>query len=101
MVLSRKTYIKMIQNLFWAFIYNIIGIPIAAGVLTIFNVPMLPPALASLFMALSSVSVVTSALLLYRTNLDEIIEKSFTELNVDQKIDLVIEEYIEKLLNIK
>ncbi|MCP4761978.1 MAG: copper-translocating P-type ATPase, partial [archaeon] len=66
MVLSKKTYTKMIQNLFWAFIYNIIGIPIAAGLFYGIIGTFLPPALASLFMAFSSVSVVTSALLLYR-----------------------------------
>ena len=70
--LSKKTYKKMITNLLWAFIYNIIGIPIAAGVL--YGVFLLitgtgfflPPYLAAVFMATSSVSVVLNALLLKR-----------------------------------
>ena len=70
--LSKKTYKKMITNLFWAFIYNVIGIPIAAGVLygvfrLIFGIGFfLPPYLAAVFMATSSVSVVLNALLLKR-----------------------------------
>lgn len=64
--LSKKTYRKMITNLFWAFIYNIIGIPIAAGVLYGITGLFLPPYLAAVFMATSSVSVVTNALLLKR-----------------------------------
>ncbi|MHA2394222.1 MAG: heavy metal translocating P-type ATPase [Promethearchaeota archaeon] len=64
--LSRKTYRKMITNLFWAFIYNIIGIPIAAGVLYGLTGLFLPPYLAAVFMATSSVSVVTNALFLKR-----------------------------------
>ncbi len=64
--LSKKTYKKMITNLFWAFIYNIIGIPIAAGVLYGLTGLFLPPYLAAVFMASSSVSVVTNALFLKR-----------------------------------
>ena len=64
--LSKKTYKKMITNLFWAFIYNLIGIPIAAGVLYGLTGFFLPPYLAAVFMAASSVSVVTNALFLKR-----------------------------------
>ena len=64
--LSQKTYRKMITNLFWAFIYNIIGIPLAAGLLYTFTGYFLPPFLAAIFMASSSVSVVTNALFLKR-----------------------------------
>jgi len=64
--LSKKTYRKMITNLFWAFIYNLIGIPIAAGILYYGTGFFLPPYLAAVFMASSSVSVVTNALFLKR-----------------------------------
>ena len=64
--LSKKTYKKMLTNLFWAFIYNIIGIPIAAGILYGATGFFLPPYLAAVFMASSSVSVVTNALFLKR-----------------------------------
>ena len=64
--LSKKTYKKMITNLIWAFIYNIIGLPLAAGVLYGFTGLFLPPFLAAIFMATSSVSVVTNALFLKR-----------------------------------
>ena len=64
--LSKKTYRKMITNLFWAFIYNIIGLPIAAGVLFGFTGTFLPPYIAAIFMAISSISVVSNALLLKR-----------------------------------
>ncbi len=64
--LSKKTYKKMITNLFWAFIYNIIGLPIAAGILYGLTGFFLPPYLAAVFMATSSVSVVTNALFLKR-----------------------------------
>ena len=60
--LSRATMRNIRQNLFWAFIYNIIGIPVAAGVLFLFGGPTLNPMLAGGAMAMSSVSVVTNAL---------------------------------------
>jgi len=68
--LSRRTMATMRQNLFWAFIYNVIGIPIAAGVLYPFTGLMLSPIIASAAMALSSVSVISNSLRLKRVSLD-------------------------------
>ncbi|MDR3543848.1 MAG: heavy metal translocating P-type ATPase [Desulfosporosinus sp.] len=62
--LGRKTLSKIKQNLFWALLYNTIGIPIAAGVLYPITGKLLPPEWAGLAMAFSSVSVVTSSLML-------------------------------------
>ncbi|MBE0585988.1 MAG: copper-translocating P-type ATPase [Desulfofustis sp.] len=60
--LSRAVMKNIRQNLFWAFAYNVIGIPVAAGLLYLFGGPTLNPMLAGAAMALSSVSVVTNAL---------------------------------------
>lgn len=65
-LLSKKTIRNIKQNLFWAFGYNTIGIPVAAGVLYLFGGPLLNPMLAAAAMSLSSVSVLTNALRLKR-----------------------------------
>ncbi|MBC7510860.1 MAG: copper-translocating P-type ATPase [Ferruginibacter sp.] len=62
--LSKQTVATIKQNLFWAFIYNLIGIPIAAGILYPVNGFLLNPMIAGAAMALSSVSVVSNSLLL-------------------------------------
>ena len=66
MQLSRRTMRTIRQNLFWAFIYNLLGIPVAAGILYPILGVSLNPALAAGAMALSSVSVVCNSLLLRR-----------------------------------
>lgn len=60
--LSNETIKNIKQNLFWAFGYNTIGIPVAAGLLYIFGGPLLNPMIAAAAMSLSSVSVVSNAL---------------------------------------
>jgi len=67
--LSKRTIRNIKQNLFWAFGYNVVGIPIAAGVLHLFGGPLLNPMFAAAAMSLSSVSVLTNALRLKQIRL--------------------------------
>jgi len=60
--LSKRTIRNIKQNLFWAFGYNVLGIPVAAGLLYLFGGPLLNPVFAAAAMSLSSVSVLTNAL---------------------------------------
>ena len=69
--LSRLTVRTIRQNLFWAFIYNIVGVPIAAGILYPINGFLLNPMIAGAAMAFSSVSVVSNSLLLKRKKIHE------------------------------
>ncbi|NEX12465.1 MAG: copper-translocating P-type ATPase [Prosthecochloris sp.] len=62
LALSKATMTNIRQNLFWAFIYNLVGIPVAAGLLTLFGGPSLNPMIAGGAMAMSSVSVVSNSL---------------------------------------
>ena len=65
-LLSKKTVMNIKQNLFWAFAYNTLGIPVAAGVLYLFGGPLMNPMIAAAAMAFSSVSVLANALRLKR-----------------------------------
>jgi Cu2+-exporting ATPase len=67
--LSRATYMKMQQNLFWGTAYNVVGIPLAAGVLYGAGI-LLAPALSALFMSVSTIVVALNAQLLRRVKLD-------------------------------
>ncbi len=69
--LSRAVIRNIKQNLFWAFCYNSIGIPVAAGLLYIFGGPLLSPVIGAAAMSLSSVSVVSNALRLNFLKLDD------------------------------
>jgi Cu+-exporting ATPase len=68
--LSKRTIRTIKQNLFWAFGYNVLGIPIAAGILYLFGGPLLNPIFAAAAMSMSSVSVLTNALRLKRFRSD-------------------------------
>ena len=67
--ISRYTIKTIKENLFWAFIYNVLAIPVAMGLLYLFGGPLLNPMLAGLAMSFSSVSVVLNALRLKRKKL--------------------------------
>ena len=73
--LSKAVIRNIKQNLFWAFFYNTLGIPIAAGVLHLFGGPLLSPVFAGAAMAFSSVSVVSNALRF--VTLHELIQNAF------------------------
>ena len=73
--LSQATIHNIKENLFWAFAYNTLGIPIAMGLLHLFGGPLLNPMLAGLAMSLSSVSVVANALRLGRFKMKEYTEE--------------------------
>lgn len=68
--LSKQTVKTIKQNLFWAFIYNLVGIPVAAGILYPFTGFLLNPMIAGLAMAMSSISVVSNSLRLKWIRLD-------------------------------
>lgn len=67
--LSHATMRTIKQNLFWAFAYNVLGIPVAMGILHLFGGPLLNPMLAGAAMSLSSVSVLLNALRLKRVKM--------------------------------
>lgn len=69
--LSKSTMTNIKENLFWAFGYNVIGIPVAAGVLYLFGGPLLNPVIAALAMAFSSTSVLLNALRLKRFKVEK------------------------------
>ena len=60
--LSKATIKNIKENLFWAFAYNVLGIPVAMGILYVFGGPLLNPMIAGAAMSFSSVSVVLNAL---------------------------------------
>ncbi|RBS37223.1 hypothetical protein EB19_02766 [Enterococcus faecium] len=64
--LSHATLRNIKQNLFWAFAYNLVGIPVAMGLLYIFGGPLMNPMFAAVAMSFSSVSVLLNALRLRR-----------------------------------
>ncbi len=70
--LSKATIRNIKQNLFWAFGYNTLGIPVAMGLLHIFGGPLLDPMIAAAAMSLSSVSVVSNALRLKTVKIDNV-----------------------------
>lgn len=110
MRLSRLTVRTIRQNLFWAFVYNLIAVPIAAGVLYPVNGFLLNPMVGAVAMAFSSVSVVTNSLLLARKRLHkddkQNNKESIQQLNVMKKTYKVegmmcqnCRKHVEKALN--
>jgi len=88
-ILSKKTVAGIKQNLFWAFIYNLIGIPIAAGVLYPINGFLISPMVAGAAMAFSSVSVVLNSLRLRQLKLNDSAAKEIASLPTDNETDII------------
>ncbi|MHA1229365.1 MAG: heavy metal translocating P-type ATPase [Candidatus Helarchaeota archaeon] len=104
--LSKKTMTKIKQNLFWAFIYNIILIPLAAGLIYPLTGFTIPPGLSAVFMAFSSVSVVSNSLLLKRFSpklkkIEKIKKKDKKEDSIMEEKIAVYEKYKDKKLKLK
>ena len=104
--LSRLTVRTIRQNLFWAFIYNIIGVPVAAGALYPLCGFQLNPMIAGAAMAMSSVSVVTNSLRLKRAGLrheETDISKPYTDMKKEYKVEGMMcnhcRMHVEKALN--
>ena len=104
--LSRLTVRTIRQNLFWAFIYNIIGVPVAAGALYPLCGFLLNPMIAGAAMAMSSVSVVTNSLRLKRAGLrheETDISKPYTDMKKEYKVEGMMcnhcRMHVEKALN--
>lgn len=92
--LSRLTVRTIRQNLFWAFIYNLIGVPIAAGVLYPISGFLLNPMIAGAAMAFSSVSVVSNSLLLKRKRIE--VTDSATRIEEPEDIEPLKETIMKK-----
>src|SRR5699024_11785337 len=77
-ILSKRTYNKLVQNLIWATGYNVIALPLAAGVLAPWGI-ILSPAVGAILMSLSTIIVAINAQLLHKTKLR--VDRKSTRLN--------------------
>ena len=94
--LSKLTVRTIRQNLFWAFIYNLIGVPIAAGILYPINGFLLNPMIGGAAMAFSSVSVVTNSLRLRRKKLGQPIataQEELIEAEAEKALETIVKHY--------